>query len=329
MTKSNSSRRRHRQILCGLLCAGCCIPVFSWAQAGAPAGPAPASPDQEQAQQSPQAPKIDIGPGDLLNIDVFDTPELSGTARVNQNGEANLTVLGTIHLAGLTANQAARRIEEELRSKGIMLDPHVSVSISEYASQGATLMGEIHTPGIYPTLGSRKLLDMIALGGGPTALAGKIATIIHRDDPTHPIDIALAPNPKALSAQQNPVILPGDTIVIAKAGIVYVLGAVTRPGGFLVDNNEQISMMEAMTLAGGWTATAATSQVRLIRKVPEGREEIRLDMKHVTEGKEADLKVLDGDIVFVPNSFGKTLGYRGLEAVITAAQSAAVYSTIQ
>lgn len=321
MATSNLSNRQLRKILCGLLCVAFWMPISTSAQSSATG-----TENEGPAQQSSQAPTITIGPGDLLNVDVFDTPELSGTTRVNQNGEANLTVIGSIRLAGLTANQAARKVEEELRARGLMIDPHVSVSIAEYASQGATLMGEIKSPGIFPTLGRRKLLDMIALGGGPTTMAGKTATIIHRDDPAHPIDIALAPNAKSLSAQENPVILPGDTIVIAKAGIVYILGSVNKPGGFLIDNNEHISMMEAMTLAGGWTATAATSQVRLIRKVPEGREEIRLDMKHVAYGKEADLKVADGDIVFVPSSFGKTLGYRGLEAVISAAQSVAVYT---
>lgn len=321
MATSNSSNRRYGKILCYLLCVACCMPVSAWTQANSPA-----TENQEPAQQSSQAPTITIGPGDLLNIDVFDTPELSGTTRVNQNGEANLTVVGAIHLAGLTANQAARRVEQELRSRGLMIDPHVSVSISEYASQGATLMGEVHSPGIYPTLGSRKLMDMIALGGGPTLLAGKTAIIIHRNDPTHPIDVSLAQNAKSLSDQENPVILPGDTIVIGKAGIVYILGSVNKPGGYLIDNNEHLSLMQAMTLAGGWGPTAATSQVRLIRKVPEGREEIRLDLKHVAYGKQADLKVADGDIVFVPSSFGKTLGYRGLEAIITAAQDVAVYT---
>lgn len=324
MAKSNLSIRQYRKILGGILCAVCCMPICVSAQSN----PSQVAGDG-QIQQTSQAPKITIGPGDLLDVEVFDTPELSGTTRVNQNGEANLVVLGTVRVAGLTANQAAIKVEEELRSKGLMIAPHVSVSISEYASQGATLTGEVKNPGIFPTLGSRRLTDMIALAGGPTPLAGKVATIIHRNDPGHPIDVRLASDPKELTDQDNPVILPGDTIVLAKAGIVYILGSVTKPGGYLVDNNEHISLMQAMSLAGGWTITAATSQVRLIRKVPEGREEIKLDMKHVAYGKEADLKVQDGDIVYVPSSFGKTLGYRGLEAAITAAQTAVVYSSIQ
>jgi polysaccharide export outer membrane protein len=273
-----------------------------------------------------QAPKIAIGPGDMLNVDIFDTPELSGGVRVNQNGEANLAVVGKIQVSGLTANQAAMKIEQELRTRGIMIDPHVTVSISEYASQGATVMGEVHSPGMYPTLGTRKLLDMIALAGGVSQTAGRTATIIHRDDPNHPVDVALAPTEKFLPEQRNPTIQPGDTIVVAKAGVVYILGDVGKPGGFLMDNNERLSLMQAVTLAGGWNKTAATKQVRVIRKVPEGREEILLDLKHVAYGQQADIKISNGDIVFIPSSLGKTLAWRGLEAAISASQTAVVYA---
>jgi polysaccharide export outer membrane protein len=324
MAKNKNSVASGVKLFACVLWASSMISASTWAQQASSQGQiAPSSPE------SLQAPKISIGPGDLLDIEVFDTPELSGTSRVNQSGEVNLSVVGTIHLAGLNASEASHRVEEELRARGLMIDPHVTVSISEYASQGATLMGEIRSPGIYPTLGSRKLLDMLALAGGPTPLAGKTATVIHRDDPTHPIDVALATNAKSLADQQNPVIFPGDTVVIAKAGLIYILGDVGKPGGFLIDNNEHLSLMQALTLAGGYTKTSATHETRLIRHVPEGREEIKLDLKKIAYGKEADLKVMDGDILFIPSSLIKTLGYRGLEAAIVAAQQAAVYAAYQ
>jgi polysaccharide biosynthesis/export protein len=304
-----------------LVCCVLCL-VLSGAAHGQ-ADPSQAQTPPEPAQS--ESPKIAIGAGDLLNVDVFDTPELSASVRVNQNGEANLPVLGIIALAGLNSNQAARKIEAELKARGLLIDPHVTVSIAEYATQGATVMGEVHSPGLYPTLGSRKLLDMIALSGGVTTTAGRLATIIHRGDPQHPVNIALSPNASSLAAQENPVILPGDTVVIARAGIIYILGSVGKPGGFLVDNNERLSLMQALTLAGGWSSTAAMSQVRLIRKVPEGREEIKLDLKQVVYGKQADIKVSDGDILFVPSSLAKTFAYRGLEAAIVAAQNSLVY----
>lgn len=268
---------------------------------------------------------IDIGAGDLLDVQVFDTPDMSARTRVSQNGDINLPVYGFLHVAGLNTDQAAASIETALRDKGLILEPHVTVSISEYASQGATLSGEIRTPGIYPTLGSRTLMDMIALAGGLQATAGKSVSIIHRDDPQHPVTVAIQPNTASMSAQENPVIRPGDTVFVGKAGIVYIIGDVTRPGGFLVDNNERLSLIQALALAGGATRTAATGSSRLIRKVPQGREEIALDLKRILNSKDPDFKLNDGDILVVPSSNIKTFGYRGIEAAIAVTTGLVIY----
>ena len=280
------------------------------------------SPDQ----QRPSAPNIAIGPGDLLNIVVFDTPELTTSARVNQDGEVNLPVLGMMRLAGLNTIDAARKIEEDLRSRHLIIDPHVTVFIAEYASQGATVMGEVRSPGVYPTLGTRKLLDMLSVAGGLQSTAGKSVSIVHRDDPQHPIIVALQSGSSTMYAQENPIILPGDTIVVAKAGIIYVIGDVLKPGGFLIDNNTPISVMQSLSLAGGWDKTAALSKTKLIRKTTEGREEVDLDLKHLAYGSQADVSVKDGDILFVPSSLGKTLTYRGIEAAISITSGVLIYT---
>lgn len=302
----------------------CCFTLVGFA-ASAQSSPPPAP--EQAAQQPAEAPNLAIGPGDVLDVQVFDTPELSSdTVRVSQTGQVSLPVLGTVEVAGLNTNQAARRIESELRTRNIMFEPHVTVSVVEYATQGVTLLGEIKTPGVYPTFGDRRLLDMIALSGGLTPTAGKLVTIAHRSDPGHPDLIMLVPNAAHLGSQINPIILPGDTVVVGRAGIVYILGAVIRPGGYLVDNNEHVSLMQALTLAGGWDKAAALSKARLIRKVPEGHKELDLDLKRVLNGRQADIRVENGDILYLPVSLGKTVAYRGMEAIIAAAQTAAVYT---
>jgi len=278
-----------------------------------------------QEQQRSPAPNIAIGPGDLLNIVVFDTPELTTSVRVTQDGDINLPVLGMLRLAGMNTIDAARRIEDELRSRHLIIDPHVTVFIVEYASQGATVMGEVRSPGVYPTLGTRRLLDMLSVAGGLQTTAGKTVSIVHRDNPQHPVTIPLQSGPATMYAQENPVILPGDTIVVAKAGVVYVIGDVLKPGGFLIDNNTPISVMQSLSLAGGWDKTAALSKTKLIRKTPEGREEVDLDLKHVAYGSQSDIKVKDGDILFVPSSISKTMTYRGIEAAITITGGLLVY----
>ena len=284
---------------------------------GAPGAPAAASDN---------APSIHIGPGDLLTIQVFETPELSGTARVSQEGLANLPVLGAIRLAGMSANEASRTVEQELKSRGLLLDPHVSIFVTEYASQGASVIGEVRAPGVYPTLGSRRLLDMLSLAGGVAPTAGKVISIIHQGDPEHPQQVAIQPTPASLHAQENPIIQPGDTIVVAKSGVIYIIGDVLKPGGFLVDNNERLSVIEGLSLAGGWNKTAALSKTKLIRKLPTGREEVDLDLKHIVYGKQADVMVSDGDILFVPSSVGKTILYRGVEAAIALSTQYTLYA---
>jgi polysaccharide biosynthesis/export protein len=279
-------------------------------------------------QQPVDAQKVAISPGDVLSVEVFDTPELSTeSARVSESGQIDLPVLGLVKVAGLNPIQAAVRIESELRSHGLMLEPHVTVSVLAYASQVATVLGEVKTAGVYPVFGGRRLLDVIALAGGLSPSAGKIVTIAHRDDPHHPIIVRLVQNARSLGAQQNPIIQPDDTIEIGKAGIIYILGAVGRAGGFLIDNNERVSLLQAITLAGGWSKTAALSKALLIRKVPQGHEQLKLDLKHVLKGSQADIRIQNGDILYIPDSLGKTLAYRGMEAVIAAAQTAVVYSS--
>ncbi len=328
----NSKRLRARALrltMLGLL-AAIVSTTGLWAQAPAAATQAPATPGSADtaavpADSADQAPSILIGPGDLLNVVVFETPELSASVRVNQNGDASLPVLGPVHLAGMNSQEASTTLEDAYRTRGLLLNPHVTVAETEFASQGASVIGEVRSPGVYPTLGSRRLLDMLSLAGGVSTTAGRLASIIHRGDPQHPVQIALQPTPAALHAQVNPVIMPGDTVVVSKAGVVYVIGDVLRPGGILVDNNERLSVMEALSLAGGMNKTAALSKTKLIRKLPAGREEVDLDLKHILYGKQADVLVSDGDLLYVPSSTGKTFLYRGIEAAFSLGINEAIY----
>ena len=290
--------------------------------------PAPGQENSAQPRQTVAEVNAVIGPGDVLDVEIFDTPELSSpTTHVGNDGTVTLPVLGAVNVDGLSVNQAARKIEMALRTRGIMLHPHVTVAILENTTQSATLLGEVKTPGVYSTIGGRRLLDLIALAGGLTSGAGKVVTIAHRDDPTHPLTIRLVPNAEDLGSQRNPIIMPGDTLMVGRAGVIYILGDVKKPGGFLIDNGEHISLMQALSLAGGWNREAALSKAALIRKEPQGHKELMLDLKHVLQGEQADIRVENGDILYIPSSLGKTLAYRGLEAVIAAAQTAVVYSS--
>lgn len=286
---------------------------------------------QQQPSRPPQglssasessAPVIEIGPGDILNIKVYGVPDLSGQFRVSQSGRIDMPLIRKVSVASLNADGAASLIAEKLKSGGFILHPQVTVEVAEFTTQGADVMGQVRRPGIYPTLGTRRLLDMLTLAGGATPAAGNLVTIIHRNDPHHPVYLALAQKPSGYKLQANPVILPGDTIVVQKSGIAYIMGAVGRPGGYLIDNNEPLTLMEAISLAGGTTITSRIKDVRIIRKVAAGKEVVKLNLKKIYLGRAPDITVRDGDIVFIPTSNIKAFFYQGLNGLTSLASTA-------
>src|SRR5579863_9391069 len=205
-----------------------------------------------------------IGAGDLVEMSVFDTPELSGKLRVSNTGDIFLPLVGTVHVEGLKAQEAQSLIRQKFIDGGFLKDPQVTVFITEYATQGVSVVGEVRKPGIYPAFGSHRLLDYISLAEGLTPLAGTTVTITHlghSDQPEHFKMVAgSAPNP-----ENNPEILPGDTIFVEKTGLVYIVGDVVRPGGFPMDHDEQLTILQLVALAQGTNYTAAKGSVRLIR----------------------------------------------------------------
>jgi polysaccharide export outer membrane protein len=192
-----------------------------------------------------------IGAGDLLEINIFSvfgTPEVNSKARVSTSGGVSVPLLGNVQVTGLTTEEAEARIEERLRDEQILKQPHVTVFVSEYANQGVSVLGEVSKPSVYPMLVSRRLLDLISEAGGLTPTAGKVITITHRTAPQEPTRLAISRDPNKNFAD-NVDILPGDTIVVAKAGIIYVVGAVGKPGGFTIDTNEGFTVLQAIALA--------------------------------------------------------------------------------
>jgi len=270
------------------------------------------------------APALKISAGDLLDITVFDTPELSSKVRVDHLGNINLPVGGELHVGDLIVEQAAAAIEQRLLEKDIVKNPHVSVFILEYATQGVTVLGEVKTPGVYPVLGARTLYDFISAAGGTTATASNTAAIMRRAQPDKQEVVHLSNDPAKATAANIPI-GPGDTILVPRAGIVYVVGDVGKPGGFLIDNTDRLSVLQAIALAQGANRTAALNASKLIRKSVAGREEIPLPLKKILQNKSADLRLEDGDILFIPSSTSKSIAWGSVQSAVNAAGMAAIY----
>jgi polysaccharide biosynthesis/export protein len=285
---------------------------------------APAAPARNMP---PPPPSLPISFGDLIQVTVFDSPELSGALRVNSKGEVVLPLGGAVNVKGLTAADAGTAIAAQLKQAGILLEPHVMVMILEYETQGVTVTGEVKAPGVYPLLANRTVIDMIAMAGGLNENAGKVATVFHRDNPGDVREVKLNVSVQtAASATEGSVeVLPGDTISVSRSGVIYVLGDVGRPGGFLVEHNDRLSILQALALAQGANQTASFGSTRLMRKTESGRIEIDLDLKKVLKGDASDFLLADGDILYVPVSYKKIYSMRALEAAIGVGSQVAIY----
>jgi polysaccharide export outer membrane protein len=264
-----------------------------------------------------------IGAGDLVDLSVFDTPELSGKLRVSNTGDIFLPLVGALHVQGLKAEEAQTLIRQKFVDGGFLKDPQVTVFISDYATQGVSVVGEVHKPGNYPAFGSHRLLDYISLAEGLTPMAGTTITVTHPGHPDQAEHFKILSG-SAPAPENNPEILPGDTIFVERTGLIYVVGDVVRPGGFPMDHDGHLTILQAVALAQGTNYTAAKSSTRLIRTTATGREEIPIDLKKIFAAKAEDLTLQDNDILFVPNSKARSV----LKAVTNAAVPAAATATI-
>ncbi len=258
-----------------------------------------------------------------MDISVFDVADLTTKARVSSQGNIDMPLIGTLHVAGITPEQAESLIVRKLDDGGYVRDPQVTVLISEYAGQGISVLGEVQKPGVYPVLAPRRLWDVISMAGGLTQRAGKMVTIAHRDDPAKPEVITLTTDPS--DVKSDVPVFPGDTIAVSRAGVVYVVGDVEHPSGFVMDNNDSMTVLQALAMAQGAKGTASLSKALLIRQGPRGREEQPVNLKLMLEAKAADIPMRTEDILFVPNSVSKSAGKKALEAIVQTAVGVAIY----
>src|SRR6266481_5135007 len=287
----------------------------------------PQSASQTAAVASESAsspPDLLIGAGDLLEVSLYGMPDFKTDVRVNSGGEISLPMLGTVAVSGLSVEQAETLIERKLSQKSLFNDPHVTVFEKEYATQGISLLGEVQRPGIYPLLGSRKLYDAISAAGGTTPKAGRYVLITRRNDPQHSVRVPLLTGAPE-SMENNVTVEPGDTILVSKAGVVYVVGDVHQPGGFVMENGNDITVLKAIALAQGTNPNAKLDGARVIRKTAEGPQDVPLSLKKIMAAQAPDIQLQADDVVFVPGSAAKSATKRGVEAILQMATGIAIW----
>jgi len=278
------------------------------------------SPDPNAAAiYSPSA--LLIGPGDELDIAVYGAPDLSEHTRVSGTGNISMALIGDVRVAGLSNSEAEGAIEGQLRRNNIVNDPQVSVYVKEYTNSGISVAGEVVKPGFYSALGPHRLFDVLQAAGGPTDKADNKVVISHRDQKDS-VTLRISKDPAEMAAS-NVALQPGDTVVVPRAGIVYVLGEVTRPGGYVLNSTGGLTVLQIVAVAGGPSHVASAGKTRLLRRTGNGFQEERIDLTKLLRGKAHDVAVRDQDILFVPSSVIKTA--LNASALIGIAASAAIY----
>jgi polysaccharide export outer membrane protein len=285
-----------------------------------------------------------VGPEDLLHISVLEAPDLSCTARVGEDGRISLPLLGVLPAGGLTSRQLESNIES-LLSRQYMKDPHVSVFVEEMHSHPVSVFGAVEKPGVFQIREAKPLIEILSMaqglapdagdtvivmrhpgdpgtGTGPLAVSSALERgsgtqpAVHRHSPSQAslvsiakeesVEVSLKELLDSGDSRYDPLVYPGDVVKVTRAGVVYVVGQVRRPGGFLLKTNENISVLQALALAEGLTSTAQGKRARIIFSGADGaRTETAINLDNILKGKAPDPLLQANDILFVPNSSRK------------------------
>jgi polysaccharide export outer membrane protein len=267
-----------------------------------------------------------IAPGDFLDVSEVHTPEFHSAVRVSPSGTVTLPLIHEVQVGGMDEQTAAHAIEAALVAQGMLLHPQVSVLVTSYAGQDVSVLGEVVRPGVYPYTLHHRLLDLISAASGLAPNAGRLVNIFHRDDAQTPHPVVLDPSGTDTATDHNPELAPGDTVQVSRAGLVFVVGDVQRPGGFPVDPAQGLTVVQALSLAWGPTQNAAMSKAILISEQKGGRILTSLNLKRMLHGQEPDQLVRDRDILFVPDSAARNLWNRTIESAIQSAIGVTIYA---
>jgi polysaccharide export outer membrane protein len=280
-----------------------------------------------------------LGPDDQLQIS---GPELDDSTNklvsVDGEGDIQVPLVGRVHVAGLTVQQAEQEINKCLNQ--YIRNPQVALDVKELRSQPATISGQVNSPGVRQVSGHKTLLEMISTAGGTTPVAGYRIQIVRQIewgciplpgatiDPSGKYSVASVSLQDIISAkrpEENIQILPHDLITVPKAELIYVTGAVKKSGGFILGEHETMSVLQAVSLAEGLGPTPNAKHARIVRTVGDQKTEIPVDLKSLLQGKGTDIPMQASDILFVPDSTGRRVMLRIMEGAISTGTGLAIY----
>jgi polysaccharide biosynthesis/export protein len=296
------------------------------------------APAQSSAAQSPAVETSDyaIGAGDVLNITIADAPDFSGKYRVSDDGTIVIAGLkGPVRAAGHSATEVSAEITKALVAADLIRDPMVHVFVEEYQSRNVTVLGAVQKPSVYALSRSMTVLEVLSMAGGPAPTAGDTLTVIRKpakstgsETPGVTQRFVVEMSKLMAGKDVNITVEPGDVVSLSSAPVIYVVGAVNKPGGFPVPNARGgVTVLEALALAEGTKPAAAMKQGVIVHRSEDNveQQDIPVDLSAVMHRHPTDVKLQDNDILFVPESgTKKTLQVLG-QIAIAATTGIAVY----
>lgn len=290
-----------------------------------------------------------VGPGDVLDIVVFEVEELSRPAVVTPEGTISVPLIGELPVQDQTTLEIEAGLKQRYGTR-YLRDPQISVSVKDFRSQPVSVVGAVKEPGVYQLQGERRLLEVLAMAGGFTEETGETIAInrggaaseetavarmdllgsaVGRHDFSTGSDELVVSVRELLTSkaggEANPVVEPHDVIRVSKAGVVYVMGAVEKPGGFVIKDQERMTVLRAISLASGFGEYSSPQKSRVIRQSAGNKQEILIRIKDVIEGKEPDLDLEANDILYIPDSRAKSVLSRSVEAMIQVGTGVAIF----
>jgi polysaccharide biosynthesis/export protein len=311
--------------------------TFSNARAQEPSTRAQAPLAKERTTASSPDPSYLIGPGDLIEIRVFNHPELRHEERIGDLGRISPPLIGEFIATCLNEGQLAQVIAEKYRK--YLHTPQISVFIKEYNSQPVAVIGAVTTPGRFQLQRRLRLLELLSLAGGPGPKAGSTLHVIRNGERNHcarseeKSEVVDPPPLISLKLRDlldgvreaNPFVEPGDIISLPEADQIIVLGSVANPGQ--IPLTDKITLTRAISQAGGLAPDASRTRLRLIRHESGTgrRREILLNLEDIKKNRAEDIVLQANDVIEVPNSTGRTIGRGLLTSLASAAGMLPLY----
>ncbi|MEI6613595.1 MAG: polysaccharide biosynthesis/export family protein [Chrysiogenales bacterium] len=255
---------------------------------------------------SGQSYEYQIGAKDLIEISVFEVPELNITVRVSENGLVTLPLLGEVKAEGLNRADLEKKIAAMLE-KSYLKNAQVTIFIKEFQSKKISVMGAVNNPGMQDLIGRQSLLQVIPMAGGLSEQASDTVVIFRqfKNVPGQSLvikldDVLLKANPK-----YNIPIFPGDIINVSGSQFldIYVFGQVKSPGAVrMKKGSDDVTLLRAIAQVGGFSDRARRGKVLITRTENGVEKKINVDVKEILSGSRKDFVLQAFDVVFVPES---------------------------